>query len=770
MKNKQIAAVLLAAGLAVSGMTIPASATQNNHFTGIATAGTEQTANTSEVSGSDTTSLSDTNTELPSTDPDSSSGDLSDEENTDTPSAEEKMEFVYDEGTKTWGLYKDDTLQTDFTGFFEGTINDINAWYYVENGIASLTHTGFTEGTINNINAWYYVENGTVDLTRTGFMKTTLGDDTEVHWYYVASGCADLTFTGLAKDQNGVIDSSKSLWYVKNGKLSYDTAVADYDNTSWIVSNGKIDTSVNNFYKCNDTWYFVKNGQVQTGYTDVVKVGHEWWYIKNGVVPTSGETVAHNSNGWWYVKNGKVDFNYTGFAENENGWWYLQNGKVNFNKTDVMKATVKGEYAWWHVVNSKVIFDNTIAKNANGWWRIENGKVNFNCNSVEKNENGWWYLRGGKVIFNYTGIAKNENGWWRIVNGKVDFGCNSVEKNENGWWYLRGGKVDFNYTGIAKNRNGWWRIVNGKVDFGCNSVEKNEKGWWVLRGGKVDFGYNDVAKNANGWWVINGGSVNFGFNGTFHVGSRDYYVSGGKVHGCNYYMPQDTITLPSGGYNLSQANIGLKVIKVNQAVCGNSSERYTAATEKAVRHFQTTHNLPVTGYVDLATWKAMGYSEDDWYNLGTYRTPLKVSNSSNRQDRINAMIQTAIDYQNAHTGYKVGCSGKPGSYVDCSGLIYQCLYSAGINPSTNIVDHALAIHEYTSNNLAADGKLGRSVSSNDMQRGDLIFYAKNGRNTVVHVGIYAGNGMMYDSWPGRGVTHRSTNISGYHIVKATRVF
>lgn len=44
------------------------------------------------------------------------------------------------------------------------------------------------------------------------------------------------------------------------------------------------------------------------------------------------------------------------------------------------------------------------------------------------------------------------------------------------------------------------------------------------------------------------------------------------------------------------------------------------------------------------------------------------------------MLQTAAEY-------------------DCSGLIYQCLYAAGINPASNIVDHALAIYEYTSANL-----------------------------------------------------------------------
>ena len=742
MKNKQIAAVLFATGLAVAGMTVPASATQADRSAAIETTLTEQNANSTETVVSDTSAPAVQATDISSGNPGTSGVGSSDQD--ENPPAEEKNGFVYDEASKTWGLYKDNALQADFTGF--------------------------TKGTINNISAWYYVENGSVDLERTDFIKTKLDNDTEEHWYYVASGSADLTYTGLAQDQNGVIDSSKSLWYIKNGKISYETAVIDYDDTSWIITNGKVNTSANNFYKFNNTWYFVKEGEIQTDYTDVVKVGNEWWYVKNGVVPASGTTVAQNENGWWYIKNGKVDFNYNGFAQNEDGWWYIRDGKVDSDRNDVIKGTVNGQYAWWHVRNGKVTFDNTVAKNQNGWWRIENGKVNFNCNSVEKNENGWWYIRGGKVDFNYTGIAKNVNGWWRIVGGKVDFGCNSVEKNENGWWYIRGGKVDFNYTGIAKNRNGWWRIVGGKVDFNCNSVEKNENGWWVLRGGKVDFSYNDVAQNRNGWWVINGGKVNFGFNGTYKVGVRDYYVSGGKVNGCNYYMPQNSISLPSGGYNLSTANIGLKVIKVNQAVCGNSSERYTSATERAVRNFQSRHKLSVTGYVDLTTWKAMGYSEYDWYNLGTYRTPMKVTYTSNRQDRINAMIQTAIDYKNAGTGYKVGCSGTPGSYVDCSGLIYQCLYAAGINPSSNIVDHALAIHEYTSINLAADNRLERSVDTNSLQRGDLVFYGRNGKSSVCHVAIYAGNGMIYDSWPGRGVTYRSVNIGGYHVVRARRVF
>lgn len=361
-------------------------------------------------------------------------------------------------------------------------------------------------------------------------------------------------------------------------------------------------------------------------------------------------------------------------------------------------------------------------------------------------------------------------GWWYVRNGQIDFSYNGLMCYFDTWWKITGGKVDFDYTGIAPNEYGWWRVKNGQIDFSFNSIASNEHGWFYLNGGKVDFGFTGVAENENGWWYIQNGFLDFSITGNYVDGIRTYNVSNGRVIGCNFYLPQTSIILPDGGYNLSTANIGLKVIKVNQAVCGNSSERYTSSTASAVKTFQRTHGLGVTGIVDITTWKAMGYSEYDWYNLGTYRTPIKVFNGATREYRINAMLQTAAEYASAGTKYKVGCSGTPGTYVDCSGLIYQCLYAAGINPASNIVDHALAIYEYTSANLAADNRLGIEVASYDLQPGDLVFYAKNGKSSVCHIAIYAGNGCIYDSWPGIGVSYRSLNISGYHTVKIRRAF
>lgn len=461
--------------------------------------------------------------------------------------------------------------------------------------------------------------------------------------------------------------------------------------------------------------------------------------VKNGVC------YDEDTDTWNIYKDGELAEPCNGLYDTEEGWLYIVDGKFQKDYTG-------------------------LAPNGAGWWYIENGGLYFNATGLAQNEYGWWYVRDSKVDFGFTGLANNEVGWWYVRNGQIDFSYNGLMCYFDTWWKITGGKVDFDYTGIAPNEYGWWRVKNGQIDFSFNSIASNEHGWFYLNGGKVDFGFTGVAENENGWWYIQNGFLDFSITGNYVDGIRTYNVSNGRVIGCNFYLPQTSIILPDGGYNLSTANIGLKVIKVNQAVCGNSSERYTSSTASAVKTFQRTHGLGVTGIVDITTWKAMGYSEYDWYNLGTYRTPIKVFNGATREYRINAMLQTAAEYASAGTKYKVGCSGTPGTYVDCSGLIYQCLYAAGINPASNIVDHALAIYEYTSANLAADNRLGIEVASYDLQPGDLVFYAKNGKSSVCHIAIYAGNGCIYDSWPGIGVSYRSLNISGYHTVKIRRAF
>ena len=284
------------------------------------------------------------------------------------------------------------------------------------------------------------------------------------------------------------------------------------------------------------------------------------------------------------------------------------------------------------------------------------------------------------------------------------------------------------------------------------------------------------------WWLYETSSdtaLDFEQDGTQYIGFRSFDIDQGNVTETSYYYNISTdIRLPSGGYNLSGGDnysIGLKVMKINSflAEAGYLSwdyynyTRYDGNTVWAVQQFQSDSGLDADGVVGINTWRAMGYSDDEFYNLGSYITPLKMyAYGSSREDYIMAMLNTAAEYAYAGTAYSEGTSGVPGTYVDCSGLIYQCLYAAGINPDTNIIDHARVVYEYTSAYLGDDWRLGDAVWDWDVQPGDLIFY---GSSSINHIAIYAGGGMIYDSWPGIGVSYRSMYSPG-NILKIVRVF
>ncbi|HPU58116.1 MAG TPA: C40 family peptidase, partial [Candidatus Avimonas sp.] len=55
-------------------------------------------------------------------------------------------------------------------------------------------------------------------------------------------------------------------------------------------------------------------------------------------------------------------------------------------------------------------------------------------------------------------------------------------------------------------------------------------------------------------------------------------------------------------------------------------------------------------------------------------------------------------------------------------------------------------------------KQGVSVSKDNLQPGDLVFFSFNQNNKIDHVGIYTGNGKMIHS-PSSGSTVKEVNIN-----------
>ena len=235
-----------------------------------------------------------------------------------------------------------------------------------------------------------------------------------------------------------------------------------------------------------------------------------------------------------------------------------------------------------------------------------------------------------------------------------------------------------------------------------------------------------------------------------------------------YQITNSTPILGTAGYDLSYGYMGLKVAKVIQrlGVNGgryqgmNTAARYTYEVIYKVQDFQRAKGLPVTGVVDLHTWLAMGFSKEDWYYLGAYVSPNKITPVSTRSDCIETMINRAYEYLGSP--YVVGASGAPGQGVDCSGLVMQGLYAAGLDVSPiNPIRHSSPGYEYESASMWASSKF-KHIPYSERQRGDLIFYAGTS-GAVVHVAIYLGNNQVIESWcePYNAVIV-SPIITGFH--------
>lgn len=233
-----------------------------------------------------------------------------------------------------------------------------------------------------------------------------------------------------------------------------------------------------------------------------------------------------------------------------------------------------------------------------------------------------------------------------------------------------------------------------------------------------------------------------------------------------YYQIRDSISLSGGDYELSEGYEGLKTAKVIQTLglgnaVGMNGALYTSEFADAVADFQAQHGLNATGTVDLTTWLAMGLSEDDWYTLGAYVSPLRIDNTSSRTACIEAMISRAYDYLGDN--YIIGASGAPGLGIDCSGLIMQALYAAGIDMSPiNPVRHASPGYEYESANIWASSKF-KHVDYKERKRGDIIIYC-NEKGTVIHSAIYLGDDKVIEAWPNQ-VTESAVLNYQHSLVK-----
>lgn len=185
---------------------------------------------------------------------------------------------------------------------------------------------------------------------------------------------------------------------------------------------------------------------------------------------------------------------------------------------------------------------------------------------------------------------------------------------------------------------------------------------------------------------------------------------------------------------MSPAITGIKVYLVQRALhLVGHKERYDAATAAAVRAFQLAHHLPVSGVVDATTWDALGTGFDFCVDRYTQQPVVPLSAS------MAARIEAEIGYAEARIGvpYVWGGAGPIG--YDCSGLVLQALYAAGVQvPGITTDLHVLA--DFRTTHALYASKLPH-VPFSQRRRGDLIFYG----SPISHMAIYLGGGRIIEA-------------------------
>lgn len=141
-------------------------------------------------------------------------------------------------------------------------------------------------------------------------------------------------------------------------------------------------------------------------------------------------------------------------------------------------------------------------------------------------------------------------------------------------------------------------------------------------------------------------------------------------------------------------------------------------------------------------------------NSGNSRNSQATMTTKQSQDAITNMLLQSVSLMGI--AYKWG-GNTPDTGMDCSGFVrYVFKKSLGINLPRTAAEMA---------------KVGKRVSINELQPGDLIFFKTMGGGRISHIGMYLGNNKFIQS-PRTGENIQITDLSGYwikHYVGAKRV-
>ena len=494
------------------------------------------------------------------------------------------------------------------------------------------------------------------------------------------------------------------------GELEYTFKISNWDeNGRYHGADGSILTSrwVN-----SDSSSYLLDGNGYARKNTWVRRASSWSYLG-----TDGRMVrSHwvNTSNKWYWLNADGNMAADCWVMDGTGWCWVQS-----DGSCLSSQWIKRKGAWYYLNPSGYMARNQWVKDKAWYWMQEDGKLA--ANRWINDGKGWCWVQSDGSCLSSRWIKRS--GAWYYLNPSGYMARNQWVRDKAWYWMLEDGK-------LAANR---W-INDGK-------------GWcWVQSEGKCLT--NQWLKRKGVWYFLKPNGY-MAVNECIFDGRKYYFMdSNGRIDSPLWKKDDH------GWYYVNGKGERIKNQWVRDDKCAGwcwlDSDGYW---------------VPGKRYYQNPAWMVQISTNPSKHGQSFYMSPCRVNAGSSRSEHIEAMINRAYDY--IGDPFIVCRSGKPGQGLDCSGLVMQAGYAAGIDfyPSTPY-RHTFPAYEYESREIWKLNTL-ETVAWKDRQRGDLIFYA-NGNGTVIHIAIYLGDNKVIHSYPGYV---RVSSVYGWGNIKGVkRVF
>ena len=323
----------------------------------------------------------------------------------------------------------------------------------------------------------------------------------------------------------------------------------------------------------------------------------------------------------------------------------------------------------------------------------------------------------------YEGIA-----WFAVDLGPLA----PVGATPNTW--VESGGSRFYIGGDGNAVTGWQTIGGTRYHF--DSQGRVSTGLEDIDGTIYNFSNNGTVKP--GWATLSGYKYYFNTDGSLK--RSGWFTDGGKT----YYLDPTSGAAATGkrwidGYLRPFDSNGVCLKTGYQTKWGNL--------------MLAARNVTLPGYAQGSYW--------------SYVHPCTISANATRAEVIEAFINAAYDYQRTPTRWVDNQCGRPGTTVDCSGLVMESLYAVGMdltgvaggdfNPYSKYYWNHHFANTWRTNNTF------QPISVSQLERGDIIYYSG-------HVVIYLGNGRILESTPYASNVRESSMYSPGTILGCARPF